>query len=219
MKKLFVVMLLLIAGITYQSVEAKPKDAANYSDNKAIELFMKALRAAGYTGKDEEAKLQKAVYYFQLGEKYIASGSKNEGFELFKKALRAAGATDQGIEKREKALNFFQLASHSLDSGYYDDALEQLLTALRIDPSTTRSGIYMSMGLCYSKIGNYKKAIELYRRSLIFFPQASPLTFNLMAYAYGQEGDIDTCIKYYKLSAGLGNEEAQRYLNEHGINW
>jgi serine/threonine protein kinase/Flp pilus assembly protein TadD len=147
--------------------------------------------------KAYEGALEKAKTYSQKAsdrERLYIEASYADAIEKNpKKQLRIL----KDIAKkypREKWVHF-ELGSYHLDKNMFNQAIEEYLKALDLDPNY--GDAMNSLAYTYSDIGNYEKAIEYFKKYASVSPEdANPI--DSMGEVYLRMGKLDEAIAKYK---------------------
>lgn len=166
-----------------------------------------------------EIVLYKAYIYYHVGEYVLCEDEafralkllriENNPSDLYNCYNLIASALD-GANKNEAAIEYFEMAFDILDEDYKDEGYTDK------DIIINKAICYNNMGNAYSKMGKYKKAIEIYNKALEF-PETkswaslySKLLNSLAAAKYksGDESQIpELFYKSLKIRDSLGDEQ------------
>ena len=113
-----------------------------------------------------------------------------------------------------------------LKEGKYDKAIQCYEKAIELNPQDYEA--YNDMGIAYMNSGSYEMAIESFEKTLSINPKLAKPYFNLsIAYTrkgekedpIAKNGDDDTALLCLKKAAKLGDAQAQKFLNDAGIDY
>ncbi|MCO6147031.1 ATP-binding protein [Flavobacterium sp. NRK1] len=192
-------------------------DSAYYFYGGAEKLYTKFKNTDSRTLG--EIVLYKAYIYYHVGEYVLCEDEafralkllriENNPSDLYNCYNLIASALD-GANKNEAAIEYFGMAFDILDEDYKDEGYTDK------DIIINKAICYNNMGNAYSKMGKYKKAIEIYNKALEF-PETkswaslySKLLNSLAAAKYksGDESQIpELFYKSLKIRDSLGDEQ------------
>jgi len=192
-------------------------DSAYYFYGGAEKLYTKFKNTDSRTLG--EIVLYKAYIYYHVGEYVLCEDEafralkllriENNPSDLYNCYNLIASALD-GANKNEAAIEYFEMAFDILDEDYKNEGYTDK------DIIINKAICYNNMGNAYSKMGKYKKAIEIYNKALEF-PETkswaslySKLLNSLAAAKYksGDESQIpELFYKSLKIRDSLGDEQ------------
>jgi tetratricopeptide (TPR) repeat protein len=97
----------------------------------------------------------------------------------------------------------------------YNEAIQYYKKAIDIEPNYTE--LYIGLGATYCIMEDYDKAIPYFQTAIDF--DNNPRAYHNMGKLYGELGNEEKQISYYKKSAQLGDEDAKKWLTEHNHTW
>ena len=172
---------------------------------KAIESYKQALAAI-----DDLPPLKEGIYR-DMGMLYQGMGIKQEALKCYRDAVESA--------ELRGAATFFTytlLAPMELDYGNKKEAFEAFNKLIRFYPKST--GAYVARGSANLSLGNYREAIADFNISVEIAPTNSYAYFN-RALAYIRLDQNDKGTDDLRISARLGNKDAQKTLKENNLEW
>jgi tetratricopeptide (TPR) repeat protein len=120
--------------------------ASESSYDKAIECFKKAASLNAYNGRS----------YIELGMLYRAEKHYSEAIASFEDAIKYNPSDDYP---------YLELGAIYLAVGKIDDSIRNTTIAIRMKPEKG-SSLYYNLGAAYEQQGDYKQAIEAYKKFL-----------------------------------------------------
>ncbi len=97
----------------------------------------------------------------------------------------------------EELLKEIDVAKNLMVEKKYDQAIEGLNAAIAKFTDGGADILYLYVGNCYALKGDYTKAIEAYKKSLVKFPQNKELIISI-GNAYSNLNDVDNAFEWYK---------------------
>lgn len=191
-------------------------DSAYYYYSSAEKLYTKF--DSTYNRTLGEIILYKAYIYYDVGEYVLC---EEEAFRALKSLLKENNPSDlyncynlianslEGQNKNEEAIRYFETALEVLDR-YKDEGYSD------IDINKLRASRYNNMGGAYVKMGQHKKAIDIYNQALKFpqiksAPHLYAKLLNNLGSAKYKSGDNsqlpDLFYKSQKIRDSLGDEQ------------
>lgn len=191
-------------------------DSAYYYYSSAEKLYTKFDSTNNRTLG--EIILYKAYIYYDVGEYVLC---EEEAFRALKSLRKENNPSDlyncynlianslEGQNKNEEAIRYFEMALEVLDR-YKDEGYSD------IDINKLRASRYNNMGGAYVKMGQHKKAIEIYNQALKFpqiksAPHLYAKLLNNLGSAKYKSGDNsqlpDLFYKSQKIRDSLGDEQ------------
>lgn len=174
-----------------------------------ISLAATAFKVAGSSPKGPSVEQYKKVYAEHIGrafendpksEKIFYNALKKYNENNFPKAIKLLSSLEKnslGSEERY-AIGFFKALAYT-DMGVYYEAILQYDAILSIKQSST---VASNMGFCYSEIGKYDNAVELYMLALDLEPN-NPFAHNNLSAAYMRIEKYDLAIEYADKAIGI----------------
>jgi S1-C subfamily serine protease/Tfp pilus assembly protein PilF len=126
--------------------------------------------------------------------------------ELFEQENKEKKDSDYAYEAVDKAIYF-------IDKEEYEKALPYLEIALKTDISSLRAWAYCFIGLCYSELGNYTKAIEAYKQAIIRIDPNFALPYLDLGVAYVKLGFYNDAIEAFKQAIRIDPDYADAHYN------
>ena len=173
--------------------------------NNAIDCYNKALKAV------DNLPPYKADIYFQLGMLYQQLGINQEALKCYRYAV--SDAEFNGIAD---FLTYNMLAHLELDSNNQKEAFQVFNKMIKNYPKST--GAYVARGSAYLSIGKYKEAITDLNKAVEILPTNSHAYFN-RAVAYIKLDQNEKGTNDLRISARLGNKDAQQTLKDNNLDW
>lgn len=180
------------------------------------------------------AHVNRGNAYIELGKYQQAIDDYNKAIQLdplFAKAYVNRGIAYSYLRRYQKALQDFSTAI-SLDMqnsplyfnrgnvfkalGLYERAIEDYTSALALNSDNVDA--YNNRGTTYLKLRKLKLAIKDFTSAIKRDPENDKAYAN-RGIAFERHGEYRQAINDYKVSARLGNREAQKYLRLRGIEW
>jgi len=84
--------------------------------------------------------------------------------------------------------------------------------------ATKQAYEYLMKGNDYLKEGYLNKALETYNKAITISPEFSWAHLNI-SLVYYKLGNNKKGLEHMKIAAGLGERQAQKYLESYGIDW
>ncbi len=131
---------------------------------------------------------------FYLGTGHLAAGSVTTGAACLRRAL------DLAPPDHDRASILVYLAMALKDEGRWDEAIEILDRAMRLDAK--RTDVHNLMGVCHFKRGAYRTAVECFQRVLALDPGSAMDHANL-GVNYQALGERDRAIAAYETALAL----------------
>lgn len=172
--------------------ENSENDSAFYYYRQAEEAYKRLSDEAGLG----EVIMYKAYIYYNIGEYVLCEEEAFRALKLLMNTNRPTNIYDcynliatslDGQDKTEGAIRYYQLALEQLDD-YRKEGYTDAYIAM------TRASCYNNMGGVYVKMGNHKKAMEIYQQALSFpevkdAPNLYAKLLNNLAQAKFKSGD------------------------------
>jgi superkiller protein 3 len=124
--------------------------------------------------------------------------------------------TQKKIPEILSAEAYLTKGNNTYEKGSYELALKYYEQAIAIDPDYAAA--YYNKGVAYDDLKDYCEAIRCYEKALAIDPNYAYAYYN-MGIAYGNLGDTQKQIKNYRKAAQLGDEDAQKWLQDNGYGW
>jgi len=100
--------------------------------------------------------------------------------------------------KNSKASKYFLKAEKEFDSMHYEAAVKSYSVAIEADPNYTHA--YAARGVVQKKLGNWREAINDYKRALDLYPPNKPkdgCILDNIGNAYSRLGEFATALSYH----------------------
>jgi len=107
----------------------------------------------------------------------------------------------------------YRLARYFQKRGKHNLAVDELLKAIRKDPSFIKA--YNALGVSYDHLGNFDLAIKSYKFALQINPELD-YVYNNLGYSYLLSGDLNSAIDAFQKAIALDNTN-KRYHNNLGL--
>ena len=145
-----------------------------------------------------------------MGMLYQGIGIDQEALKCYREAVKVAlrGTADQ--------MSYSLLASMELANGNKKEAFQTFNKWINLYPKST--GAYAARGSANLSFGNYKEAITDLNRAVDLSPTNS-YAYYKRAGAFLKMGQEKKGLNDLRISARLGNEDAQKILKENGFEW
>src|ERR1700687_1341272 len=208
---------LLERGDTQSALEqlsGAPPDGTPYQAlrGKQEYLFAKAQRDQGHLQEalatldrarriiPEDHELQRSVDWL-AGQIHLRMGRWQEGEALLNLvATRAASVGD----RYQQALAFLDLGMSRLVRGRYDEALtwlERVLAFSDLDRTTVSVKALNNVGICYSRLGLFERAVQIQRRAVDIQQARGPSkpldeALGSLGVTHGLSGDLRGALQY-----------------------
>jgi len=170
-----------------------------------------------YGNADPEASKKKKKFYLELCEKKARQKpdaascyelgvlyKENEMMEDAVKALKKAAELEP---KHSRAL--FELGVVYEKQKNYNEAINSYTESLRIRNS---NDAFKNLGICYSKIGDGKKAYANLTKAILISPNDYTI-YNSLGSVLEKNGDFDTAAQMLELAIGLNPNNTIGYYN------
>ncbi len=161
--------------------------------DEAIDEYRKAIQLNPGLS---ETHLKMAEIYRRKGERELAEEELN-------KAAEASSSLS------EAEVHFLQGSAY-IQEGNIDEGIEQLKTALKLNPKDPRA--YNNLGLAYRKKRMLDEAISNYRKALDLDPSFPDVRVNL-GEIYAQKGMVNEAISELQQAIRLDPNKAEAYNN------
>ena len=100
--------------------------------------------------------------------------------------------------------------------GYYKKAMKDFDRAIELNPKDARA--YYNRGLAYGMLGNDDQAIKDYGMAIDLNPKYADAYCN-RGTAYHNLGNYNQATNDLRIAARLGNQGAQDFLRQKGVEW
>lgn len=154
-----------------QAIEEVEKVIADYPNNaqgfitraEIDDSLEKPQAAETWLRQSLETVEDKAIIYWQLGQRIEGAGDPDQAIELYQKAVNEKPGPD--IE----STIYEHLADLLIIKRDYDAASKYLLRSVELSP--VNAGAYFSLGNSYRMLGDDDKALEMYQKATQILPK------------------------------------------------
>lgn len=150
------------AAYTYDILSQVDKECAEYDYLAALCLArdgdVDGAQELLATGKALDPDLEKLGYeaaMMALGEALASQGDEEAAKELYEELITLGRATTE---------TYNRLMLASMEEGQYGEALSAAADGLALSDDTARQSLRFNEAVCYEYLGQYEKALELFRQ-------------------------------------------------------
>ena len=169
-------------------------------------LILRADSALALKGRKTLAGLG-SVELFERGNALVESDTFLQGIDILDWALEM---------DPENAAAFFVRGSAYKKMDKINQAIRDFDQAIKIEPKYSEA--FYNRGLANMKLDRYRQAVHDFDQAIEIEPEYSLAYLNRGA-AKLSLGDYRSAVEDYKSAAGLGVEEARKWLAAEGIKW
>jgi tetratricopeptide (TPR) repeat protein len=152
---MFVLKAALEKGADIDATDRSGRTALMYADQKGYTQLSDYLREKG--AKEEE---NFAIYYYERGNNYMASGEHQKAIEEYTKAIELDSA--YAVFYLSRGLSYYK-------SGDRQKAIDDYNKTIELD--SENADAYFNLGMVYNEIENYQKAIDAYTKVIKLNPK------------------------------------------------
>lgn len=145
--------------------------------------------------------------HISIAESYLALDEKNEAIKAFEKAVKIYPLN---------SLAFYRLGVLYEKDYDFQKAISYYLNSINADKKYHEA--YHRLGVCQSKINRYSESIRSLKKA-IEMHRGKASHYHSLGVVYQKMDSTNQAKKYLRISAKLGNINAQKYLLEMGENW
>ena len=153
----------------------------------------------------------KQKLYREMGLIYKSLEIWPEAIKCFRETVKLAELN--GIDEKD-AYQLLGVSEHN--AGHYQDAVKSFTTLIKRDPKLP--GGYIQRGRVYVSVGNYKQAILDFSKAIDIVPTNSN-SYLYRAEAYIMLDQNEKGTNDLRISARLGNKDAQQTLKDNNLDW
>ena len=149
--------------------------------------------------------------YLDKKRETTAAGELAQSVILYQQALGEGAGIDPALEKFETISRQYRKTGSGVQSlfyagncyytlGNYDEAIARYESFLRAVPEETHLKItaYDSLGYCFEEKGDYKKAIEYFRKTIEPAPGLGEMGYLNLARCYEALDDVANSLQFYQ---------------------
>jgi len=126
---------------------------------------------------------------------------------------RIAQEQEKIAQQNQKVQDYYNMGYDAAKNGLYDLSLQYFQKAIDIDPNNAE--LFFGMGYVYAKQENLQQAMTYYNKTLQINPNHEYANLNLGVIIYYYTNDRQKGLEYINKAANLGNQDAQKWLQEN----
>ncbi len=197
---------LLIAKSEYVEAVEKLRKSLNISPNNPI-TYVNLAGAFFEMGDEEKAK--------EYLNKSLKINPNNEKARKYLKLIRQAEVKGKGASGNDFD-KYFESGNRNLADKNFEKAVESYRKALEAKPLA--GGVYVNLGIALASLRKNEEAIKAFKQA-IEINSENVTAYKNLALVYYRTGNEKKTIQCYVKAARLGDEAAQNWLRQNGIDW